>query len=140
MGLADPGKHLEPIAASAFGDAFLQGLDAVWFLDMMEGNVSPEWPNAQVLQTALNTPEGHQLDPAAGRAGRGTATKKVADPFVRFERPGPTQLWGVDIISGVQLVDAGSGEVREAKVVTGVYDHSRVVMAAVVEQAIARAA
>ena len=52
------GRHLEPIAASAFGDAFLQGPDAVWFLDMMEGNLSPEWPNTQVLQTEPNTPEG----------------------------------------------------------------------------------
>jgi hypothetical protein len=52
------GKQLEPIAASMFGDVFLQGPDAVWFLDMMEGDLSPEWPDAQVLQAELNTPDG----------------------------------------------------------------------------------
>ena len=42
------------------------------------------------------------------------------------------QLWGIDIVGGVQLVDTRTGEVREAKLVTGIDDHSRFcVMAAV---------
>jgi transposase InsO family protein len=50
------------------------------------------------------------------------------------------QLWGIDIVGGVQLVDTRTGEVREAKLVTGVDDHSRFcVMAAVVERATSRA-
>ena len=50
------------------------------------------------------------------------------------------QLWRIDIVGGVMLVDPRTGELREAKVVTGVDDHSRYcVMAAVVERATGRA-
>ena len=41
------------------------------------------------------------------------------------ERPGPMQLWGIDFVGGVMLVDPATGELREAKVVTGIDDHSR---------------
>ena len=55
---------------------------------------------------------------------------------MRFERPGPMQLWGMDIVGGVLLVDPVTGVVREAKVVSAVDDHSRFcVIAAVVERA-----
>ena len=62
------------------------------------------------------------------------------DSYLRFERPGPMQLWGIDIVGGIRLVNPVTGELREAKIVTGVDDHSRFcVMAAVVERATARA-
>ena len=66
--------------------------------------------------------------------------KKPKSAFKRFERPGPMQLWGIDIVGGIQLVDVGTGEVRDGKLVTGVDDHSRFcVMAAVVDRATGRA-
>ncbi len=50
------------------------------------------------------------------------------------------QLWGIDIVGGIRLVNTMTGELREAKIVTGVDDHSRFcVMATVVERATARA-
>ncbi len=50
------------------------------------------------------------------------------------------QLWGVDIVEGVWLVDEMTGLLREVKVVTGVDDHSRFcVLAKVVERATSRA-
>jgi hypothetical protein len=59
---------------------------------------------------------------------------------VRWEPPGPMQLWQIDIVGGVWLVDPRTGVVREAKIVTGVDDHSRFcVIAAVVERATGRA-
>jgi len=49
-------------------------------------------------------------------------------------------LWGIDIVGGIELVNAVTGVGRDAKIVTGVDDHSRFcVMAAVVERATARA-
>jgi hypothetical protein len=54
--LAD--RPLRPIAASIFGDVFLQAADGVWYLDSLEGTLSLEWPDARTLQAALNTPEG----------------------------------------------------------------------------------
>lgn len=66
--------------------------------------------------------------------------KKPKSAYKRFERPGPMQLWGIDIVGGVQLVDTRTGEVREVKVVTAVDDHSRFcVIASVVERATGRA-
>jgi hypothetical protein len=50
------------------------------------------------------------------------------------------QLWGIDIVGGIQLVDLTTGVVREAKLVIGVDDHYRFsVMPAVVERATSRA-
>jgi hypothetical protein len=34
------------------------------------------------------------------------------------------QLWQMDIVGGVMLVDPVTGELREAKIVTGVDDHT----------------
>ena len=66
--------------------------------------------------------------------------KRPRDSYVRFERPGPMQLWGIDIVGGIELVNPLTGELREAKIVTGVDDHSRFcVMATVVERATSRA-
>ncbi|MCA5894313.1 IS481 family transposase [Isoptericola sp. NEAU-Y5] len=66
--------------------------------------------------------------------------KRPRSSFVRFERPGPMQLWGIDIVGGIELVNPVTGELREAKIVTGVDDHSRFcVMAQVVERATGRA-
>lgn len=66
--------------------------------------------------------------------------KRSRDSYIRFERPGPMQLWGIDIVGGITLVNTTTGELREAKIVTGVDDHSRFcVMAKVVERATGRA-
>jgi hypothetical protein len=49
------------------------------------------------------------------------------------------QLWQMDIVGGIGLVSPATGELREAKVVTAVDDHSRYcVIAKVVERAAAR--
>ena len=66
--------------------------------------------------------------------------KKPKSAFKRFERDEPMKLWQIDIVGGVWLVDERSGLLSEAKVVTGVDDHSRYcVMASVVKHATARA-
>jgi hypothetical protein len=61
--------------------------------------------------------------------------KRPRDSFVRWQRPAAMQLWQLDIVGGVMLVDPVTGVLREAKVVTGVDDHSRFcVIAPVVER------
>ena len=71
---------------------------------------------------------------------RARPRKRSRESFTRFERPGPMQLWGIDIVGGIKLVDTRTGEIREGKLVTGVDDHSRFcVIAAVVERATSRA-
>jgi transposase len=55
--------------------------------------------------------------------------------YRRWQRDAPMQLWQLDIMGGVFLVDG-----RECKLVTGIDDHSRfVVIAAVVTEPSARA-
>lgn len=59
--------------------------------------------------------------------------RKRAD-YVRWERSRSMELWQMDIVGGVRLVDGG-----EAKIVSGLDDHSRFcVSARVVERATAR--
>jgi transposase InsO family protein len=66
--------------------------------------------------------------------------KRPRSSYRRFEREAPMQLWQIDIVEGVQLVDVRTGEIRIVKVVTGVDDHSRYcVMAQVTERATGRA-
>ncbi|WP_336116585.1 IS481 family transposase [Streptomyces sp. PTD9-10] len=69
----------------------------------------------------------------------GVRRRKRSD-YKRWQRDRPMQLWQMDIVGGVMLVDAVTGELTEAKVVTGVDDHSRFcVIASVVERATGRA-
>ncbi|MEV6313762.1 IS481 family transposase [Streptomyces sp. NPDC051776] len=69
----------------------------------------------------------------------GIRRRKRSD-YKRWQRDRPMQLWQMDIVGGVMLVDPITGELSEAKVVTGVDDHSRYcVIASVVERATGRA-
>jgi len=66
--------------------------------------------------------------------------KRPRDSYRRWQRPAPMQLWQIDIVGGVMIADTRTGELREAKVVTGVDDHSRFcVIATVTERATGRA-
>jgi transposase InsO family protein len=59
--------------------------------------------------------------------------------YRRWERWVSMELWQMDIVGGVRLVDPDTGELSEAKIVTGIDDHSRfVVCARVVARATAR--
>jgi transposase InsO family protein len=53
------------------------------------------------------------------------ARKRRRESFKRWQREAPMQLWQMDIVGGVMIVDAATGGLREAKLVTGVDDHSR---------------
>lgn len=65
--------------------------------------------------------------------------RKLRSDYRRWERPEPMQLWQLDIVGGVPI-DDGHGGTIEAKVVTGVDDHSRLaVIASVVARATGRA-
>lgn len=85
----------------------------------------------------LVVPSERTIDRILIRNGllRQRSRKRPKESYRRFERPGPMQQSGIDIVGGVQLVDTATGELREAKIVTGVDDHSRFcVMATVVER------
>ena len=108
----------------------------------------PRWGSRRIRLELLRAPVAEvvpaerTIDRILVRQGllRTRPRKRPRESFVRFERPGPMQLWGIDIVGGVQLVDIRRGEIRDAKLVTGVDDHSRFcVMAAVVERATSRA-
>lgn len=99
------------------------------------------WRPEQVL-AAEQVPSTSTINRVLRRHGlvKALPRKRPRESYKRFERPGPMQLWGIDIVDGVQLVNTATGELREAKIVTGIDDHSRFcVMAKVVERATARA-
>jgi hypothetical protein len=90
----------------------------------------------------LVVPSERTVDRILHRQGllRARPRKRPKDTYVRFERPGPMQLWQMGTVGGVRLVSPLTGELREAKVVTAVDDHSRYcVIAKVAERATARA-
>jgi transposase-like protein len=61
--------------------------------------------------------------------------RRRREDYQRWQREVPMELWQLDIVGGIQLADGG-----EAKVVTGVDDHSRFcVIATVVRTATGRA-
>jgi transposase len=109
----------------------------------------PRWGSKRIRMQLLRTPVSGLVVPSARTINRILLRHGLAQPrprkrpknsFIRFERPGPMQLWQVDIVGGLWLVNPVTGEAREAKIVTGVDDHSRFcVMAKVVERATARA-
>jgi transposase InsO family protein len=109
----------------------------------------PRWGAKRIRMELLRKPVDGVTVPSVATINRILARqglvqprprKRPRDSYVRFERPGPMQLWQIDIVSGVMIVNPTTGELREAKVVTGVDDHSRFcVIAKVVERATARA-
>jgi transposase InsO family protein len=61
--------------------------------------------------------------------------RRAKSSYRRWERPRPMELWQLDVMGGIWLVDG-----RGLKAVTGIDDHSRFcVMAGLVERATARA-
>ena len=69
------------------------------------------------------------------------ARKRRREDYRRWERPGPMQLWQLDIMGSVMITDpAAPGGVTEAKLISGIDDHSRYsVIGKVVPRASARA-
>jgi transposase InsO family protein len=101
----------------------------------------PAWHRDQALEET-RVPSTSTINRILRRQGlvKQRPRRRPRDSYVRFERPGPMQLWGIDIVGGIQLVDTRTGVIREAKIVTGIDDHSRFcVMAKVVERATSRA-
>jgi transposase InsO family protein len=112
----------------------------------------PRWGSRRIRlemlrKPALRAPAGlvvpseRTIDRILARQGlaRARPRKRPRESYVRFERPGPMQLWQMDIVGGLRLVSPVTGELREAKVVTAVDDHSRYcVIAKVAERATSR--
>ena len=96
----------------------------------------PRWGAKRIRMELLSKPPegvgdpGRRPDdePDPGPAGPGDTSGSGnvrGSRIERWERPGPMQLWQLDIVGGVMLVDPVTGVLREAKVVTGVDDHTR---------------
>jgi transposase InsO family protein len=109
----------------------------------------PRWGAQRILHELMRGPapvEGlpsratvHRILVRHGLVVARTRRRKRSD-YVRWQRPAAMQLWQLDIVYGPWLVDTATGELREARIVTGVDDHSRYcAMARVVERATGRA-
>lgn len=65
----------QPSFSSAFGDVFFESADGWWFLDIVGGKLSRDWPSGAELQAALNKREGQDnylmVELATAAAGRG---------------------------------------------------------------------
>ena len=109
----------------------------------------PKWGAQRIVHELMRSPLPPQPVPSRATVHRilvrhglvvGRARRKKRSEYVRWQRPAAMQLWQLDIVYGPRLVDMTNGEVREARIVTGVDDHSRYcVIARVVERATGRA-
>jgi transposase InsO family protein len=100
----------------------------VWVLEARRRN--PDWGPRRLVHEARRA----GLEPAPSRSGIYRALKRahLIDPaarrrrdrrFKRWERGGAMELWQMDVVGGVLLADG-----REAKILTGIDDHSRFVV------------
>jgi transposase InsO family protein len=102
----------------------------VWVLEARRRN--PDWGPRRLVHEVSRA----KIEPAPSRSGIYRALKRaeLIDPqarrrrdrrFKRWERGGPMELWQMDVVGGVLL-----GDGREAKILTGIDDHSRFVVCA----------
>ncbi len=70
----------------------------------------PTWP------AGIDPPSARTVNRILLRQGLVIARprKRPRDSFVRFERDAPMQLWAIDIVEGVQLVNPSTGELGSA--------------------------
>lgn len=123
--------------------------DAVAVMVTEMRRTHPRWGAKRIRMELLKKPPPDLVIPSTATVNRilvrhglviPRRRKRPRDSYQRWERPGPMQLWQIDIVGGVWLVDPATGVLREAKVVTGVDDHSRFcVIATLVERATGRA-
>jgi homeodomain-containing protein/integrase-like protein len=109
----------------------------------------PSWGALRILHELMRGPAPPEPLPSRSTVNRilvrhglvaGRTRRRKASDYLRWQRPAAMQLWQLDIIYGPRLVDTTTGELREARIVTGVDGHSRFcVLAKVVERATGRA-
>jgi transposase InsO family protein len=109
----------------------------------------PKWGALRILHELMRAPAPMEPLPSRSTINRilvrhglviPRARRRKRSDYVRWQRPAAMQLWQLDIVYGPRLVDTSTGELREARIVTGVDDHSRFcVLARVVERATGRA-
>ena len=109
----------------------------------------PKWGAQRILHELMRGPEVLERLPSRATVNRillrhglvvARARRRKRSDYVRWQRPAAMQLWQLDIVFGPRLVDTTTGELREARIVTGLDDHSRYcVLARVVERATGRA-
>jgi transposase InsO family protein len=109
----------------------------------------PTWGALRILHELMRAAAPMESLPSRSTVNRilvrhglviGRARGRKRSDYVRWQRPAAMQLWQLDIVYGPRLVDTRTGELREARIVTGVDDHSRFcVLARVVERATGRA-
>ena len=102
----------------------------VWVLEARRRN--PDWGPRRLVHEATRA----GIDPVPSRSGVYRALRRAGliDPdarrrrdrkFRRWERGGAMELWQMDVVGGVVLADG-----TEAKILTGIDDHSRFVVCA----------
>jgi transposase InsO family protein len=109
----------------------------------------PRWGAQRIVHELMRAPAPPEPMPSRATVHRilvrhGLVVERTRrrrrSEYVRWQRPAAMALWQLDIVHGPMLVDASTGELREARIVTGVDDHSRYcVLARVVWRATGRA-
>ena len=140
-GLAD--RSSRPRSSPGRASAELEA----WVCELRRAH--PRWGAQRIVHELMRAPVPPEPLPSRATVHRilvrhglvvARPRRKRRSEYVRWQRPAAMLLWQLDIVYGPMLVDAATGELREARIVTGVDDHSRYcVIARVVERATGRA-
>jgi transposase len=121
-----PGSSIGPIAPKCSHQ--MDPAVEVWVLEARRRN--PGWGPRRLVHEASR--QGAEPVPSRSGVYRALRRAELIDPnarrrrdrrFRRWERGGPMELWQMDVVGGVLLADG-----RQAKVLTGIDDHSRFVV------------
>ena len=94
----------------------------------------PRWGAQRIVHELMRGPAPAETLPSRATVHRilvrhglvvARARRRKRSDYVRWQRPAAMQLWQLDIVFGPMLVDTATGELRQARIVTGVDDHSR---------------
>ncbi len=77
-----------PVFASPFGDVFFRAPDGFWWLDLLEGQLTRPWENAEVMKAELDTTAGQDRFLLAGLAWSAQQHGII---------PGPDQVLGFKV-------------------------------------------
>jgi hypothetical protein len=114
---------LRPWFASPFGDLFLlDGAEAVWYLDLIEGSVSRTWDDTEACRAALRTVDGLDRYLLAGlaEAARERGVNAGSTEVLCFNVPpvlgGPMtadDIQTIDFVVGVDIAGQVHQQVKD---------------------------
>lgn len=94
-----------PLFTSPFGDVFLEDVEGIWMLDLLEGTLARVWSGREEMLAALQTAEGQDQYLLLGLALGAEARGLVPGPREVYGFTQPPVLGGPVEVENVEVTD-----------------------------------